>query len=168
MFSLFHTNPTQVAGLIVFVSAALSCGWAVRRTSGRTAVLWRCLALAQCLFLAEIVFGLRHQVHGGVDAVLQQQGWYANRRPVQFALLALSSTGLGFAAMRMLRMFAGSPSARLAAIASLVVLALFGLETISLHQIDSVLYCRVGPVMLIAWLWLALGAVVVWAVTQTR
>ncbi len=168
MFSPFDTNPTQVTGLIVFVAAALSCGWAVRRTSGRTAVLWRWLAVVQCLFLAEIVFGLRHQVHGGVDAVLQQLGWYANRRPLQVALLVLSFAGLGFAAMPVLRVFAGSPSARLAAIASLAALALFGLEAISLHQIDSELYRPVGPVMLIAWLWLALGAVVVRAASRTR
>jgi hypothetical protein len=87
---------------------------------------------------------------------------------VQVALLALSFAVLGFAAMPMLRMFAGSPSARLAAIASLGVLALFGLETISLHQVDSVLYCPVGPVMLIGWLWMALGAEVVWVATRTR
>jgi hypothetical protein len=168
MFSPFDTNPTQVTGLIVFFASALSCGWAVRRTSGRTAVLWRCLAVVQCLFLAEIVFGLRHQVHGGVDAVLQQQGWYGNRRPVQVALLALSFAGLGFAAKSMLRMFAGSPSVRLAAIASLGLLALFGLETISLHQIDSVLYRPVGSVALVGWVWVALGAMVMWAATRSR
>ena len=168
MFSLSDTNPTQVTGLIVFVASALSCGWTVRRTSGRLAVLWRCLAVAQFLFLLEIMLGLRHQVHGWVDALLQQQGWYAHRRPVQVALLALSFVGLGFALTPMLRMFSGSPWVRLAAIASFVVLVLFGLEMISLHQIDTVLYCPVGPVMLIAWMWVALGVMVVWAATRTR
>jgi hypothetical protein len=47
---------------------------------------------------------------------------------------------------------------RVAVIFTLGLLALFAVETVSLHTIDAIFYRPVGPVLLIGWLWAAASA----------
>ena len=39
-------------------------------------------------------------------------------------------------------------------------LGLFLVEAISLHSVDAVMYAQAGPVLLIGWIWAALGLVI--------
>lgn len=161
MFSVADTNPTQILGVLVFVAAALACALAARRSRGRAASVWKLLAVLQIVFVAEIVLGLRHLIHGVVDAFLQDRGWYAQRQPVQLGLLAVALLAGGAGLVAVLRWCRSHRAAAPAVLASCAVLGLFALEMISLHAIDAVLYRLIGPVMLIALLWAACAAVVV-------
>jgi hypothetical protein len=161
MFSLADTNPTQISGVLAFAAAAGACAWAARRTRERAAVPWRWLAVANAGFTAEIVLGLRHEVHGAVDALLQANGWYAQREPLQQGLLVVALLAGGAGLVALLRACRSQRAAAPAVLASGVVGALFALELISLHAIDALLYRRIGPLMLIALLWAACAAVVV-------
>lgn len=160
MFNLIGTNPTQVIGVLVFTAAALACSGAARRTSGRAAAVWKALMVLQFVFVAEVVFGLRHRIHDLVDAMLQAQGWYWQRQPVQQALVLATAglAALGLVAVSRLRHLGQATSVAL--VSTFLVGVLFALEMVSLHRIDALMYHRVGPVMLIAWLWAAGAATV--------
>jgi hypothetical protein len=160
-----HTNPTQLTGLFAFALATLACGLASRRTGART--LWRHVAVLQALCLIEVVFGFRHRAHDVVDALLQANGWYADRRPLQVVLLAvvLMLAVFTFVALRRLR--GAGPELWRAAVATAVALWLFVAEAVSLHGVDAVMYLNVGPVLLIGWCWVLCAAIVVWAATRT-
>jgi hypothetical protein len=161
MSSLADTNPTQITGVLAFAVAAIVCALAARRSRGRAASVWKLLAVLQIVFVVEIVLGLRHLIHGGVDAVLQDRGWYAQRQPVQLGLLAVTLVAGIAALVAVLRWCRSHRAVAPAVLASCAVVGLFALEMISLHAIDAVLYRLVGPVMLIAVLWAACAAVVV-------
>jgi hypothetical protein len=47
--------------------------------------------------------------------------------------------------------------------ATLILIALLLVEAISWHESDRVLYARLGPLLLVAYAWLACAAVVVWS-----
>jgi len=160
MSSLAGTNPTQILGVLVFAVAAAACALAAKRTRGPAATAWKLLAVLQLLFVAEIVLGLRHQIHGGVDAFLQDRGWYAQRQPVQLGLLAVAAVAGAAALFALLKWCRSHRAAAPAALASFAVLLLFALEMISLHAIDALLYRLIGPVMVIALLWAACAGVV--------
>jgi hypothetical protein len=160
MFSLADTNPTQITGVLAFTAAACACVLAARRARGRTAAVWKLLAALQIVFVAEIVLGLRHEIHGGVDAFLQDRGWYSQRQPVQLGLLVAAVLLGGAGMVAVLRLSRSHRAAAPGMLASCVVVALFALEMISLHAIDAVLYRLIGPVMLIAVLWVACAAAV--------
>lgn len=161
MLSLADTNPTQILGVLAFAAAAVACALAARRSRGQAASVWKLLALLQIVFVIEIVLGLRHQIHGGVDAFLQDRGWYDQRQPVQLGLLAVALLAGVAGGVAVLRWCRSHRAAAPAVLASCAVVGLFALEMISLHAIDAVLYRLIGPVMLIALLWVACAAVVV-------
>jgi len=161
MFSLSDTNPTQITGVLAFAAAACACAWAATRAGGRRDSVWLPLALLHALFALEIVFGLRHRVHGAVDVFLIDRGWYGQREPLQHALLVAALLTGGAGLVGLLRWSRSNRASTPAVLAGCVVLALFGLEMISLHAIDAVLYRPIGPVMLIGLLWAGCAAVVV-------
>jgi len=156
-----HTNPTQLTGLFAFGLAVLACVFALRRGAGTRP--WRRVTAWQAVCLVEVLVGFRHQAHDVVDALLQANGWYADRGPLQVALLVvvLVLAALTFVALRRLR--GADAELRVAAIATAAALWLFVAEAVSLHAIDAVMYIHVGPVLLIGWCWAACAAVVVGA-----
>ena len=152
-----HTNPTQLTGLIAFALAALACVTVARRGAGTR--WWRVAAL-QAVCLIEVLVGFRHRAHDLVDSLLQANGWYASRGPLQVALLvaALVLALLTFVALTRLRR-AGA-ELWFAASATAAALCLFAAESVSLHGVDAVMYLNLGPVLLIGWCWAACAAVV--------
>lgn len=155
-----NLNPTQFAGVIAFVAAAIAAGLVARSKNGRpkgSARVWALVAIAHLAFAAEVVLGARHGVHDMVNAVLRDNGIYPNRTTIQAALLMLCGlcTVLGIAAARrwLGRKPQRMPHARRAVFVTLAVGALFMVESVSLHAIDQVLYASAGPVRAIAVLW---------------
>jgi hypothetical protein len=59
-------------------------------------------------------------------------------------------------------------AATLAIIGTAAGVSLFGSETISLHRIDAVMYAEAGPLVVLAWMWIATSAVVVAAALARR
>jgi len=162
-------NSTQLAGLLAFGIAS----WAAFRASGmaraetlKVATLWRWVGVVQLLFFLEVVFSTRHLAHDYVNQSLHAMGSYQERASIQETLLI----GVGVCGVVMItvlcRWLSGNrplvDPTNAALFMTVTVLFLFVVETISLHAIDRVLYRPVGPVLLIAYLWLAtsLGVVI--------
>ena len=160
MMADFHTNPTQLTGLIVFALAALACARAAMPRRGAQGALWWGLAALQSAFFLEVVFGLRHRSHDAVDSVLQAHGWYASRGTLQIGLIAVALVLAGVCVVALVRLRRIDAAAMVAVIASAVALWLFVIEAISLHAVDALMYTRLGPVMRIGWVWAAASALV--------
>lgn len=149
----FDTNPTQVAGLLAFAASTLACAWAARR---RPRSGWAALAAVHAVLWLDILLNTRHRVHDVVNAGLRALGWYESRVWLQAALLL--ALGAGVVIAWRARRRAGA-----AVTATGVLIALLLIEAISWHESDRVLYMHVGPLLLIAYVWLACAAVVVFA-----
>ncbi|AMU96184.1 hypothetical protein AOA14_16390 [Sphingopyxis terrae subsp. terrae NBRC 15098] len=140
-------DATQWAGLVAFGGAAAAC-LSLRGPSGRI------LAAVNGCLAAECALGFRHGLHDRVIALLGD--YYPERQPLQIALVLIAAfTGLILLARRWRR--ARKTSASVPLIATGAALLLFAVETISLHALDRLLYRPAGPVLVIGWLWVAIG-----------
>lgn len=148
------TNPTQWLGLLVFALATAACA----RAAARQPSPWRWMAAGQASCFAEVLVGLRWRVHEWADSMMQNEGWYATRQALQWPLLILVLAGLLVGAVMLTRHWRRRDAgAWVAIMATWGACVLFAVETVSLHQIDAILYAPVGPVMVVALLW-TLGA----------
>ena len=140
-------NATQLTGIVAFGAAALLCFRA----------RWVQIGAINAVFAIECVFGLRHRIH---DLAVQLMGpLYAERGGVQIVLIGLALALLAGSGILLLLSKHRLVPANVTA-ATLLAVALFSIEVISLHAIDAVLYRYVGDVMVIGWLWLALALVI--------
>ena len=157
MIDALPIDPTQLTGLLVFGCAALACAFAGRVCSERR---WWQLAGVSSVCMLEVAFGLRHRAHDLADALLQAGGWYDARSPAQVLLLAivalLAAGTLGW----LLSLRGTTAEIRVGAAASMAALWLFGIEAISLHAVDALMYTHIGPVLAIGWAWAALALVI--------
>ena len=152
MFDRFGNNPTQLSGLLSFAATTIACLIAIRRSND--ARTWGVLALMNCLFLIEIFSGLRFHIHDLVDTILVANGWYAQRSWVQTSLdISVVTIVFVFMTHFIFRRLPAGRGARAAASITLVILAQFAMETVSLHALDAIFYQLIGPVLLIGWLW---------------
>ena len=168
MLDRINTNPTQLAGLLSFAAATIACLIATRRSGSRDATTWKLLALMNCLFLIEIFSGLRFHIHDLVKAILKAEGLYAQMHgwiqeiiDILVAIIALIFVTL----FLFWRQVAGG-AARVAVSMTIVVVALFAIETVSLHELRAVFYQPIGPVLVIGWLWAIAAAGICLAATQ--
>ena len=150
-------DPTQLTGLLAFGGATLACAFAGRVRNERR--WWRLAGLSSVCML-EVALGLRHRAHDLMDALLRAGGWYDARSPAQvmlLAIVALLATGsLGW----LMSLRGTAAEIRVGAAAGVTALWLFGIEAISLHAVDALMYTRVGPVLAIGWAWAALALVI--------
>ena len=113
---------------------------------------WIILAVMNIIFCIECAVGFRHIIHDQMIAGMG--GYYADRVSLQKALitgvaiLGVIIAIIGFYKIRSLQF-------GLAFMGTALSIVLFGIETISLHKIDRVLYCELGPIFLIALFWAA-------------
>jgi hypothetical protein len=150
-------NPTQLVGVIAFSGAAIAC---VRAGVLRQHRIWFAIAALLAVFALELVWGLRFHARLLVDSVLQSKGLYSDRQGLQLLLIAgavLAAVAMLLGALTLTR---PDPHARLPTMATVVLLGLFMVETISLHGIDAILYTPIGPFMVIAGLWVAAATVI--------
>jgi hypothetical protein len=146
-------NLTQLAGLLAFGCGSLSCLLAGAPR------LWQAIAGVNALLAAETLFGLRHMVHEGARAGLRI---FLLDGGGLWLLLLLAVTvglalGLAFALRRQLR--AGSAPLLVAAcLLTIAALALFAIESLSFGAVATLLYYPLRDVMMVGWLWWAIGA----------
>jgi uncharacterized membrane protein len=161
MLDRFGINPTQLTGLLSFVTAATSCVVAARRSTWRDARVWQVLGFINGTFLIEIFFGL-HRIHDYSVALLIAEGEYSQRRGLQeFIIIGLAAITLICVMLSLFsRRLAGT--VRIAAGLTIALLALFAIETVSLHSFDAALYGPIGPVALIGWLWAIAALGICW------
>jgi hypothetical protein len=160
MIEALHTNPTQLIGLLAFACAAIACARTARARHER-AWWWLCAACSG--FVLEVAIGLRHRTHDLVDALLQAEGSYASRAPVQIGLLAVALVLSAGTLLWLMRARRTDPNLKAAAVGCAIALWLFLIEAISLHGVDAVMYAYIGPVYLIGWAWAATALLVIGA-----
>lgn len=146
-------NPTQLAGLIALAASTLACTWAARRTRRGG---WIALAIVHAVLWLDILLNTRHLVHDAVNGLLRGAGAYEHRVWLQAALLVLLAALAWWGWRRRQR-------AGMAAAATALLLLLAVVEMVSWHESDRLLYAHVGPLLLIAYAWIACAAMVVWA-----
>jgi ABC-type proline/glycine betaine transport system permease subunit len=149
----FQTNPTQLAGLLAFAASTAACVWAARRKHSGG---WAALAGVHAALWLDILLNTRHRVHDVVNAALRALGLYESRVWLQAALL------LVLAAVAMIA-WRARRRAGLAVVATATLIALMLVEAISWHESDRLLYTYLGPLLLIAYAWLACAGAVVFA-----
>lgn len=136
-------NVTQLIGIHFYAIAGILC-FSVKKAN------WLILALINFLICIECAVGVRHIIH---DQMITVMGYnYAERAPLQKAL-ATGVSILGFIVVVFSVYKIRSPQFGLAFIGTTLSIALFGIETISLHKIDRILYYEFGPIFLIALFW---------------
>ena len=153
MLESLGTNPTQLLGLVAFASATIACILAKRKApnEGRA---WTVLAITNAAFFVEIIFGIRHRLHDVAVSLLLSAGLYEGRADLQYVLIFVSAAVLLFMALLFLFLRrVRKPGLSIATVASLTILSLFVLEAISLHRIDQIFYQKIGPILLVGWLW---------------
>lgn len=150
-------NHTQLVGLTGFGTAALFClrtAW--RQKHARN--IWIVLSIGYLIMFAEVLAQIRYLILGVIVDTLKSLGVYEGRQTGQTVLIVVAVCVVAFLSLLILsRMRNLVFSARLALVAGIFVLALYLVETISLHAIDAILFKQIGPVLLIGWLWLACG-----------
>ncbi len=140
-------NATQLLGIFSFGIAGLLCLSLWRPP-------WTALSFVNLFFSFECFVGWRHLLHEAVVAAMGSQ--YAERVPLQVVLICGASiiiiigSGMFLVANR-------DMLGRVAVMGTWLSASLFMIETISLHDIDELLYYQMGPSVLIGWLWLCLA-----------
>ena len=149
-------SPTELIGIASFAVAAWAC-WRAGRVAGST---WRKLAFLQAAAAIEIATRGRYHLHALVDQIADVDGWYAQRKPVQLVLIALlivtALTGWIVAS----RDRELSRVTLIALVVTIGTMLLFAVETVSLHEIDAILYAQVGTVRAVAFGWVSAATIV--------
>jgi hypothetical protein len=162
------TNPTQLMGLLSFATAAIACVIAARRSEPGDARIWNALGLLNAVFFAEIYAGTRYHLLGLIVGLLKADGRYDQiHGSVQGAVVILvAGIGALFAARILFSRQVGRGATRLAAGITVVVAALFAIETMSLHSLDAIFYRPIGPVLALGWMWAATAIGIILAAIQ--
>jgi hypothetical protein len=163
----FTTNPTQLTGLLSFIAATIACLLAARRSILRDARTWYLLAFANFFFLIEICFGLRLRIHERAVEILKTRGIYnllhgSYQKMLDLVIVTIATI---FVILVLTRCQVGGAT-RLALSLTVAVLALFAIETVSLHAIDAIFYRPIGPVLTVGWLWAITAAGICLAATR--
>lgn len=153
-------NPTRVVGVVSYLAAGIAAAVAAKR--GGNKVIWGLVALVLFYAAVDIQLGLRHRVAEGFSGAWTSLGLRDQRKPYQIAVLvgvgAAVGVGIGVLVYRLRR---AGWAVQLAAGATGLTVALLGVEVLSLHATDALLYRSVpGPVMAIGYAWVALAGVV--------
>jgi hypothetical protein len=163
MIDRFGINLTQVIGFSSLAAAAIACLIASHRSTRCGARIWQLLGLINGIFAIEILAGSRHRIHDYANALLIAEGAYAQRRGAQELIILLLATIAMVCAVRFLLSRRLARSLRIAACLTIAVLALFAIETVSLHALDAIYYRPIGPVLLIGWMWAFASIGICWA-----
>jgi hypothetical protein len=148
-------NPTRAVGLVAYGTAAICCGIAwVRRQNQRQD--WRptaLLTLVESTLLLDMAFNWRWMLHQLLmDFALRRHEYELRKEPQIIAVFILAALLLlGLLAVR--RFFRGRGTA-LAVSGVVLSLVLWCTEVVSLHDVDHVLYHRLGQIMPVSLLWI--------------
>jgi len=155
-------NPVKAVGMASYLVASVACGLAaVRTVNPRISRLAVVLGLIHAGLLLDIAFDWRWRLYDWLRREAVAQHWYEQRHWPQVVVLtflaALLVGGISAARHRFLHL----PGAALAVDGTLVSIACWMVEVISLHATDSILYHRVGLLMIVSFVWLLACAMVI-------
>lgn len=143
-------NATQWVGIISFGGASILC-LCIRQWP------WTFIGGLNMIMAIECGLGMRHRVHN--FAVDLMGPFYLNRVGVQIGLTFIVASIVFFTSLLLLNRSYGRAHATIIA-ATGSALALFSVETISLHAFDSFLYQKAGSLLMIGWIWMGIGSVI--------
>ena len=168
IFERFSTYPSDLVGLLAFFAATIACLIAARRSGLRDARTWNVLALINCLFVIEIYFGSRYRINALTRTLLKTAGLYSQMHGVfqKTIIIVIVAMALIFVALFLFWRPVSSGAARVAASITIAVLALFVIETVSLHAIDLIFYRPIGPLLMHGWVWAIAAAGICLAALQ--
>jgi hypothetical protein len=127
-------------------------------TSTNEKRLLRTVGLIHISLGSEVILGLRYQVGNVARALIHDLGVYTSKVLYQLALVAVL-LGVCFLVANLIRNMKSAPqNYRLICFFTLISVATFCLEAISIHWIDMLFYSSIGPVkiLLIPWLFTTL------------
>jgi hypothetical protein len=149
-------NPTRTVGLIAYGTAVTCCGiaWVREKNQRQDWRLAALLTLIESTLLLDIAFNWRWMLHRFLMDIAQGAHIYQVRTiPQLIALIIL--VGLSFLGLLAIRRSSrGRGGTRLAVSGVLFSLVLWFTEVVSLHQVDHVLYHRLGKIMAVTLLWI--------------
>lgn len=149
-------NPVKVAGIGSYLVASISCGvTAIRAADLRLSRLAVGLGLIQVALLLDIALDWRWRLYDWLRGRAVAAHWYEVRHWPQVFALAVLAFVLCAAAVAARRRFRPFPGAVWAVEGTLLSAGCWMTEVISLHTTDSILYYRVGLMMVISFLWAA-------------
>lgn len=142
-------DATQWAGMIAFGGASIACLW-IRQWP------WNFIGSLNLAMAIECGLGMRHRAHN--FAIELMGPMYLNRVGLQIALIGIVAIIVFLSTLFFLyRSYGRAPATAIAATG--LALALFSIETISLHAFDSFLYQKAGSLIIIGWIWIALASI---------
>ncbi|WP_287978645.1 hypothetical protein [Sphingomonas sp.] len=136
-----NTNTFGIWALALAAVAAAS----LRRPS------WLSLAALLAAMAIVIATDAHWIVHDRIRAMLMADGLYADHARIQMAITLVGAIGVACAGLWIVR--AAHGARRWAWLTTLVLVGLFCIQALSVHGVDALLGMRLGPVMLIGWLW---------------
>jgi hypothetical protein len=148
-------NSTRAVGLLAYGTASTCCfvAWMrarSRREDGHLALL---LMLIESTLLLDMAFNWRWMLHQLLMDLAQHAHEYAVRRTPQVIVLIVLVVLL-LIGLRAVRRLSRGRGIALALSGAVLSLALWCTEVISLHQVDHVMYHRLGPIMTVSLLWM--------------
>ena len=149
-----HLPP--LCGIVSYGLPAVA-SWMVCARWGRHRMLIVWVALIDSFLLLDSVFNWRWRIHAFFSGIAIDEGVYGRRRGPQAIVLLLLAGFLFAACIFALARLRGRMGAVLAVWGVLFALALWITETISLHQVDHVLYHSEGPLLEVCLLRLAIA-----------
>ena len=90
-------------------------------------------------------------VHDRIRAMLMADGLYADHARIQVAITLVGAIGVACAGLWIVRAARGAR--RWVWLTTLALVGLFCVQALSVHGVDALLGMRLGPIMLIGWLW---------------
>jgi hypothetical protein len=154
-------NPVKAGGLAAYLVAFVSCALtAVRTANRRLSRLAALLGLIHALLLLDIAFDWRWGLYDWLRREALSWHWYEERHGPQVVTLAILAFVLVSGVIAARSRLRSLPGAGVAAEGTVLSVACWIMEIISLHATDSVLYHRIGPLMVISFVWLLACAMV--------
>lgn len=152
-------SPTQEAGIASHLLAAVACGvvWTKSRGQNR---LTATLGLLELFLLFDSVFNWRWILHGFLVKTAMDQSVYDERTLPQEVLTGLLAIATLVAAATTIRHSWNRPGACLAICGGLISAEFWAIEVISFHAIDLILERKVGPMLIIASVWIVSSALI--------
>lgn len=135
---------TNTFGIWALASAAVASA-SLRRSS------WLILAALLAAMAIVIATNVHWIIHDRIRAILITDGIYADHARIQMAITLVGALGAACAGLWIVR--AGRGVQRGAWLTTLALIGLFCIQTLSVHGVDALLSMRLGPMMLIGWLW---------------
>ena len=149
-------NPVKAGGMAAYFVALVSCGaasvWAVSQRISRLAAF---LAILHAALFLDIAFDWRWSLYGWLKGGAIEHHWYDQRHWPQVAMLGILVVLLFSGIIFAWRRFRASAGVALAFSGALLSIACWATEIISLHGMDAILYYRVGPLMVISFVWMS-------------